>query len=693
MTAPLSSRAGAASAAVALAALLLLPARLRLASAFGLGAPQLVLGARRPTSRARCRLLLAEQVLRRAPPALRSTAVGAEEVTNAGSSPPSQLVERFLARYEANLDEGRRWAEEFGFVDDDEEAEDARCAEGSFYAAFRALRDLDSDGGEGEKVLGLSGRPFRVPASLLARAEGSSANDFAGCFRFRPHLAAALEEDFLDAQVGSTDNRRGWTVREVSSPTGTSFEDARMTLAQVESALESGSVIFNNIGAHIPRLAGPTLASTDALSLPGAVNLYVTARGMRTSAPPHTDRQDVLVVQTAGAKRWRVFSPPADGPVKPSADPFARGKGEDSLPLHALLEGTEGRLGSEVLMDVVTREGDVLFIPAGFPHTTDTAEEEAVGAEYDASVHLTFNVETHVWNLDNLNVRSAALRRSGARDILAPPAISPSGAEVNRYTGNVNQLPANLRSRLMDALPLEFLDAAPNENQALVDSVVNRLDELCSAVNDATGEKATVLPTTLREALARVHSYGMSILDVHRDMYLAAVEEGRLRKAEAAMTAHIKDSTSASKAAMTPERMQRLSLFRVRPFFEQIDAAKKEFEQGCVSGSESAPTPIDSSGKYTQSLDPNWPLTAPLKVGDEVEADLGGAFFAAKVSQVVGNRYNVVFFDGDRADGLERNQIKLLNPPSSDNIDDIDTTGLTKKEIKRLRKKMEKKQR
>merc|ERR1711971_101126 len=103
----------------------------------------------------------------------------------------------------------------------------------------------------------------------------------------------------------------------------------------------------------------------------------------------------------------------------------------------------------------------------------------------------------------------------------------------------------------------------------------------------------------------------------------------------------------------------------------------------------------DSSGKSRESqLDPNWQFTAPLKNGDEVEADLGGAFFAAKISQVVGNTYNVVFFDGDRIDGLERDQIKLLKPPSIDSDEiEIDTSGLTKKEIKRLKKKMEKKKR
>ena len=39
---------------------------------------------------------------------------------------------------------------------------------------------------------------------------------------------------------------------------------------------------------------------TDAASTPNALNLYVTAAGKRTSAPPHTDKQDVVVVQSSG---------------------------------------------------------------------------------------------------------------------------------------------------------------------------------------------------------------------------------------------------------------------------------------------------------------------------------------------------------------------------------------------------------
>jgi len=378
--------------------------------------------------------------------------------------------------------------------------------------------------------------------------------------------------------------------------------------------------------------------------------------------------------------------------VKPYADPFARGKGEDSLPLHTLLEGKGGRLGSELVMDVVTREGDVLFIPAGFPHTTDTVEETS-DIDCDTSIHLTFNIDTHVWDLDYLAVRSAALQRNKVKDSLL--SFENNNNNSNRYIGKVNQLPANIRSGLMDALPLKFLDIVPGDSPDFMNDIARQLSMRCDAVNKAMEQEAEqqqLSESSYVEALERIHSYGSAILEVHRDMYLAAVQEGRLRKYEDSLTAHLKpkddDNNAREVVTMTPERMQRLSLFRVRPFFEQIDSLKKELNEWCLSGGSSA----NQKDSPSSQLDSNWQFTAPLKVGDKVEADLGGVFFAAKIAQVTGNTYNVVFFDGDRENGLQRDQIKLLKAPTTTSSEDgFDTTGMTPKEIKRMRKKMEKK--
>ena len=125
-------------------------------------------------------------------------------------------------------------------------------------------------------------------------------------------------------------------ISAVSDPRGDDFEAARMSFEDVQDAMDKGTVIFNAAGAHIPKLAGPCLAVTDATVTPNAVNLYITSAGKKTSAPPHTDKQDVVVVQSCGRKYWRVYAPP-DPSLKPGSDVFARGKGDDNLPLYTCL--------------------------------------------------------------------------------------------------------------------------------------------------------------------------------------------------------------------------------------------------------------------------------------------------------------------------------------------------------------------
>jgi ribosomal protein L16 Arg81 hydroxylase len=86
-----------------------------------------------------------------------------------------------------------------------------------------------------------------------------------------------------------------------------------------------------------------------AFGLPTNINIYITPPGAVVSVPPHTDRQDVLVFQTEGSKRWRVYGPPKRIKGK---DPLNRGKGGD------VIEKKE--LGNPIL-DVVLRRGDGKF--------------------------------------------------------------------------------------------------------------------------------------------------------------------------------------------------------------------------------------------------------------------------------------------------------------------------------------------
>jgi hypothetical protein len=80
----------------------------------------------------------------------------------------------------------------------------------------------------------------------------------------------------------------------------------------------------------------------------------------------------------------------------------------------------------------------------------------------------------------------------------------------------------------------------------------------------------------------------------------------------------------------------------------------------------------------------------PIKVGDQVEADLGGAFFPATVTRVAGNSYDVKFFDGDQESGLERSMLKLMTPPNL-GTEESDISNMTPKQLKRWKKQQEKK--
>jgi len=554
-----------------------------------------------------------------------------------------------------NSKSANEYAEMFGFTK----------SEAGFYGLVEAIRTA-------QIAMGLKGVPFVLRRSEIEAivGDGDGGGDenvlFQGFYTMKD-LEKALEDDFLDAARGSTDNRKGWRITTVSNPRGDSFEEARMTYDDVLAALEKGTVIFNAAGAHIPKLAGPCMAVTDAASTPNALNLYVTAAGKRTSAPPHTDKQDVIVVQSQGRKFWRVYKP-LDPSLKPMADLFARGKGDDDLPLYTLQET------GELLVETTLEAGDVLFVPGGFPHTTGTALDASEND--DTSLHLTFNIDTHVWDLDYLSVRRLALRRACVPDT----ALGQSRDEDNRYVGKVNELPRKIHEDMFEMIPLGFLDEEPPE-EASVDAVTAELIRISQAVDPETAGK--VEESVWKETVEQMREHGMSLLEIHRDMYLAAIEEGRTREAEDAMTAHL--NTPGKRKTMSPERMQRLSLFRVQRYYEQINSTKDKLVQWSYAGQPGA----ESSGSAI-ALPENWAFTMPVKVGDQVEANLGGAFFPALVTKFSGNAYDVKFFDGDQESGLERSMLKLMKPPNLAG-EEVDTSNMTPKQLKRWKKEQEKK--
>ena len=543
-------------------------------------------------------------------------------------------------------DEAKVWAESYLFEEDKKTQDVSRL----LYSIFQSLIPYMS----------VSGQPLFLPSISL---DGTSCRNYFTSV----DLQEATDMDFLDATRGSTDPRKGWQVHGVSSPTGTSMQEAKMSYRDVTRALEKGTVIYNSIGAHIPMLGPLCLACCDATNLPNAVNLYLTSPQKKTSAPPHTDRQDVVIVQQTGSKRWRVFAPPNPS-IQPHSDPFARGKLQDALPLHKLTDLE--------LLDITLHPGDVLFIPAGYPHTTDTLTTTTDGTDNDSveeekeepSLHLTFNFDSHVWDLNYLSLRQYALMRANVIDTAIPPTNN------NKYTGNVNLLPKDVWQKLLQHLPLDFLHPETTDDSPIIDTITSQLEAVSKEVDSSTYDQ--VPKEIWKETVLRVRQEGLELLDVHRDMYLAAMREGSIRR-------------SSPLKEIPP---QRLSIFRVEPFYKQVDVIKQQLLTWATSSS-STSAAATGAGGGSSALPDDWATTVPLSVGDQVDADLGGAYFPASITAVnPNNTYKVTFFDGD-VEILPRDMIRLLTPPklSQSSSEDEPPPGLTPKEIKRWRKKMQKK--
>jgi lysine-specific demethylase/histidyl-hydroxylase NO66 len=116
----------------------------------------------------------------------------------------------------------------------------------------------------------------------------------------------------------------------------------------------------------------------EALGLPVQANSYYTPRGSQGFAVHH-DTHDVLVLQVAGEKRWLLYEPLLELPLKQQR--YSRSLGEEGEPTD----------------DIVLRAGDTLYLPRGWLHQAETSETD--------SLHLTIGINAYTW----LDAAKAAL--------------------------------------------------------------------------------------------------------------------------------------------------------------------------------------------------------------------------------------------------------------------------------------------
>ena len=142
------------------------------------------------------------------------------------------------------------------------------------------------------------------------------------------------------------------------------LQQGKINAAALDRLVTYGvSLIMNRVDGQVSSLATVCRQMESQLGEDiGAAAVLTTGAGGALKL--HYDRQDVIVVQVAGAKRWRIREPPVVNPVK-------------GLPRPSPPEGAP-------IFDQTLQAGDLLFVPGGYWHQCENAG--------DLSLHVGFHI-------------------------------------------------------------------------------------------------------------------------------------------------------------------------------------------------------------------------------------------------------------------------------------------------------------
>ena len=230
-----------------------------------------------------------------------------------------------------------------------------------------------------------------------------------------------LSIDDIDRMVTSVDLREGQLdlADAARQPRRSDYLDSagyvdRGAVADLHRA--GATIILQQAHQSVAPLGRYCRALEHVFSAHVQTNLYLTppnAQGFRT----HYDNHDVLVVQVAGEKAWRLYEKPIDTPYRGEA--FEAGKYESG----------------ELKQEFVLKAGDCAYVPRGLMHDAMTS-----GAE--PSLHITVGLITRTWaDLMLEAVSEAALRTPDLRRSLPPGYARPgfdreaARAELARLAG------------------------------------------------------------------------------------------------------------------------------------------------------------------------------------------------------------------------------------------------------------------
>jgi bifunctional lysine-specific demethylase and histidyl-hydroxylase NO66 len=150
-------------------------------------------------------------------------------------------------------------------------------------------------------------------------------------------------------------------------PPFTSTADVPRVLAEWDAG---ATIVLQALHVNWHPLAVYCRLLEEALGYAVQANAYYTPRGSQGFAVHH-DTHDVLVLQVAGEKRWFLYEPLLELPLKHQR--YSPALGVHGEPTH----------------DLVLRAGDTLYLPRGWLHQAETSAHD--------SLHLTIGIAAHTW--------------------------------------------------------------------------------------------------------------------------------------------------------------------------------------------------------------------------------------------------------------------------------------------------------
>ena len=258
---------------------------------------------------------------------------------------------------------------------------------------------------------------------------------------------------FRLVKAGEQLSARDYTVDIPWRPLGfTGSIDVDRLLAEWE---RGATIVLQALHLSRPALGVFCRSLEQALGHPAQVNAYYTPRAAQ-GLPVHHDTHDVFVLQVSGEKRWLVYEPALELPLKNQK--YSEELGAPGAPVH----------------DLVLRPGDTLYLPRGWLH-------EALTSDTD-SLHLTLGVNVVTW----LDAFRAALDECGGE----------IGFRLSIERGDADDLVRALHARLSrDAVQRRAREKLARTRRPIRDGQLSQLRALEELDSDTDLERRPTIAT------------------------------------------------------------------------------------------------------------------------------------------------------------------------------------------------------